>query len=72
MSIRNDLLELQHLQYVYILDKDIQIETRHEKGAIVISIYPIDGELFTEKLFWGTDNSDAISNIKKKLGYEEG
>lgn len=71
MSIRNDLLELQHIQYEKILDKDIQIETRHEKGAIVISIYPIDGRVFTEKLFWGSDNSDAISNIKKKLGYKD-
>lgn len=71
MSIRNDLLELQHIQYENILDKDIQIETRHGEGVIAISIYPIDDKVFTEKLFWGADNSDVISNIKKKLRYKD-
>lgn len=71
MSIRNELLELQHLQYVYILDKDIEIETRSDIGMTIVSIYPIDGKLFTEKLMWAADNSDKISNIKKKLGYKD-
>ena len=71
MPIRNDLLELQHIQYENILDKDIQIETRPGSGAITISIYPINGKLFTEKLMWAADNSDKINNIKEKLGYKD-
>lgn len=71
MSIRNDLLEIQHLQNVYILEKDIQIETRPGSGVTFVSIYPIDGKLFTEKLMWAADNSDKINNIKEKLSYKD-
>lgn len=67
--MKEDLRQLQEIQFTWIGILDISIETRADQNSTMFTMtnYPISRELFIHKLIWNTDNSKEFKKIEQEI-----